>query len=148
MHPRLNSPRQLLNRLAHRLTKVVRFLSIHPPVENLTYIGVGQPEFDVVRFVGHRVLILREPGACRRRRTRRRTTIIVRRILTEPKTALAGVALETSFARFMASIAAFNKERVLSRRFCRLGPFGSMVESRGSSEKAVCCAGCAEGPEP
>ena len=45
---------------------------------------------------------------------RKRTTIIVRRIPTEPNMALAGVALETSFARFMASMAAFSKERALS----------------------------------
>ena len=58
--------------------------------------------------------------------------IIVRRTLTEPNTALAGVALETSFARSMASIAAFNKESTVSRRFCRLEPFASMDEGRGS----------------
>ena len=40
--------------------------------------------------------------------------IIVRRMLTEPNTALAGVALESAFARFMASTAAFSKESVLS----------------------------------
>ena len=40
--------------------------------------------------------------------------IIVGRILTEPNTALAGVALEVSFARFMASMAAFSKEKALS----------------------------------
>ena len=40
--------------------------------------------------------------------------IIAGRILTEPNTALAGVALEVSFARFMASMAAFSKERALS----------------------------------
>jgi len=32
-------------------------------------------------------------------------------MLTEQKTALAGVMLETSFARFVASIATFNDER-------------------------------------
>jgi hypothetical protein len=35
-------------------------------------------------------------------------------ILTEPKTALAGVTLEASFARFMNSMAMFNDEIVLS----------------------------------
>ena len=49
--------------------------------------------------------------------------------------ALAGVALEISFARFMASMAAFSKERALSRRFCRFEPFASMVEGYGSYEK-------------
>jgi len=46
--------------------------------------------------------------------------IIVRRILTEPKAALAGVTLETSFARFTASMATFNEERIPSRSFGRL----------------------------
>ena len=47
---------------------------------------------------------------------RKRTLIIVRIILTEPKTALAGVTLETSFARSMASMATPSKESVLSWR--------------------------------
>ena len=42
---------------------------------------------------------------------------MVRRALTEPKTALAGVALEISFARFKASIATFKEERRPSRVF-------------------------------
>jgi hypothetical protein len=63
---------------------------------------------------------------------RKLTLIIARITLTEPKTALAGVMLETSFARFMASIAMFNDERVTSRR---RWDFASMVETRGSCEK-------------
>ena len=39
------------------------------------------------------------------------TLNIVSRALTEAKTALAGVILETSFARFMASMATFSEER-------------------------------------
>ena len=35
-----------------------------------------------------------------------------------PKTALADVMLEISFARFMASMAASSKESVFSRSFC------------------------------
>jgi len=38
--------------------------------------------------------------------------IIVRRILAEPKTALAGVTLESSFARFKPSMATFKDEMV------------------------------------
>jgi len=38
--------------------------------------------------------------------------IIVRRMLAEPKTALAGVILETSFARFKPSMATFKDEIV------------------------------------
>ena len=77
----------------------------------------------------------------------KRTLIIVSRTPTEPKTALAGVILETSFARFTASIAIFNKERASSRRFCRWES-ASMVETRGSWEKTALHVGCAEGPEP
>ena len=40
-------------------------------------------------------------------------------MLTEPKTALAGVMLDISFARFKVSMATFNEERVNSRGFCR-----------------------------
>ena len=58
---------------------------------------------------------------------RRHTLIIVRRILAEPKTALAGVMLTTSFVIFMASMVAFNDVRMSSRRFCCL-EFGSIVE--------------------
>ena len=64
-----------------------------------------------------------------------------------PNTALAGVALETSLARFMASMAAFSKERVFSWRFGRWG-FGSMVGGRDSGEGMVWHTGCAERPEP
>ena len=46
--------------------------------------------------------------------------------------ALPGVTLEISLARFMASMAASSKERALSRRFCRLEVFASVVEGRRS----------------
>ena len=49
------------------------------------------------------------------------TSIIVRRMLTEPKAALTSATLETSFARFMVSMAAPNEERAQSRRFSRWG---------------------------
>ena len=54
-----------------------------------------------------------------------------------PKTAFAGVMLETSFARFMASIATFSEERTPSRR-----PFGrwdlaSMVQIQRGDEKTM-----------
>ena len=73
---------------------------------------------------------------------RRHTLIIVRRMLTEPKTALAGVMLDSSFARFIASMAAFNKERALSWRFVRWD-FASMVEGCESGAGV----GCAERSE-
>ena len=52
--------------------------------------------------------------------------MIVMIMLTVPKTALAGVTLETSFARFKVSMATSNEERTLSRRlgWGVLGPIG------------------------
>ena len=45
--------------------------------------------------------------------------------------------LDTSFARFIASMATFNDERASSRRFCRRES-ASMVGSRGGREKRWC----------
>ena len=75
------------------------------------------------------------------------TLIIVRRAPTEPKTALAGVMLETSFARFMASMATFNEERVPARLFDRWN-FASMVQSQCGDKMTVTAgrAGCEERP--
>jgi len=64
-------------------------------------------------------------------RRKQLTLIIAKRTLTEPKTALASVTPETSFARFTASVAAFNNEMVTSRRF-RRWDFIRMVETGGS----------------
>jgi len=106
----------LAYRITHRTTEFIQLLSVHPPIERSTDISTFQPELDVVQFVGHRILTTSEhgPSDCRRRK---RTLIIVRRILTEPKTALAGVTLAASFARFRASMATFNEEMVPSRPF-------------------------------
>ena len=80
---------------------------------------------------------------------RKRTLIIVRRILTDPKTALAGVMLETSFARFMASMARFNEESVPSRPFCFCRwDWASIVEPRRSGERWSCVEAVREGPNP
>ena len=65
---------------------------------------------------------------------RKPTLIIVRRTLTEPNAALAGVMLEISFARSMASMAAFNDERTPSSRRCDRRESASMVETRGRQE--------------
>jgi len=67
---------------------------------------------------------------------RKHTLTIVRRILTDPKTALAGVMLEISFARFMASMAMFNEEMVPSRPFDRWG-LASIVETRCGGKNMV-----------
>ena len=73
--------------------------------------------------------------------------IIVRRMATEPKTALAGVMLEISLARFRPSMAMFSEERTPSR------PLGCwdlsvMVETQGGWGEAVWCEGCEKKPEP
>lgn len=67
--------------------------------------------------------------------------IIVRRMLTEPKTVLAGVTLDSSFARFSPSMATSSEERTLSRPFGRLD-LSAMVERQGSNKKAVGRGGC------
>jgi len=46
---------------------------------------------------------------------RKRTLIVARRVLTEPKTVLAGVMLEVFSAGFKDSMAAFNAEVLPSR---------------------------------
>ena len=64
-----------------------------------------------------------------------------------PKTALAGVKLAASFARFRTSTARFNEERVLSRPFDRCG-MPTIVETQWSSREMTLCGGCEEGSEP
>ena len=73
--------------------------------------------------------------------------IVVRITLTEPKTAPAGVILESSLARFKASIAVFNVEIAPSRPLGRWD-LSSMVETRGNCERTVRCESYEEGPEP
>ena len=58
------------------------------------------------------------------------TLTTVNTTLTEPKTVLAGVTLEISFARFIASIDAFNVERRPLRPLGRC-EFVAIVETRG-----------------
>ena len=66
-------------------------------------------------------------------------------MLTEPKTALAGVTLEISFARLRASMARFSVERTPS------GPFGrwdlvAIVETQDGWEKATRGIGFGKAP--
>lgn len=68
-------------------------------------------------------------------------------MLTEPKIPLAGAIVEVPFARFMASMAAFSAETVLSRSFVRRD-LASIVGTRGNRENTVKREGCEEGPEP
>ena len=59
---------------------------------------------------------------------------MVRRMATEPKTALAGVILETSFARFRPSMAVVSEERTSSDHPSDLSV---MVEMQGGCEGEV-----------
>jgi len=61
---------------------------------------------------------------------------MVRRMLTDPKTAFAGVILETSFARFVASMATFSEEIILPRSFGRCD-LVFMVKSEGRCENTT-----------
>ena len=111
----------LLDRLTHEVVKVVQPLPIKSPVQDNTDFGAGQTKLDVVHLVDHCVLGA-SLSATGQQETKRRLTLIITRItLTKPKTTLAGVILETSFARFMASMVAFNAEIVSSRLLGRWG---------------------------
>lgn len=72
------------------------------------------------------------------------TLIIAKRAQTEPKTALAGVMLATSFARLRASIDTFNTERMPSPP-SGCGDSVYIVESR---MEATGHTGRGEKPEP
>jgi len=51
-----NSRRQLVDRLALRVVKVVHPLPAQSPAQGGTDVSVRQPKFDVICVVGHRVL--------------------------------------------------------------------------------------------
>jgi len=72
---------------------------------------------------------------------------IVSRTLTEPKTALAGVMLDISFARFRVSMVTFSVEMTPFRPFGRW-EFVAIVESRGRCEEDAWNTGWKEEPEP
>ena len=114
-----NSRRQLLDRLAHGVVEVVQLLPVQSPVEDGTDFSAGQPEFDIIHPISHPILGTPQSAIGQQETRRKLTLIIVRTTLTEPKTAFAGVILEISFARFMASMTAFNVETTLSRSFGR-----------------------------
>jgi len=63
-----NSRRELIYRVVHGPTELVRPLSICHLIEHSADISAERPEFDAIRFFGHRVLAGCEPGANRCRR--------------------------------------------------------------------------------
>ena len=144
---RCNSRRQLLDCLARGVAKLVQPLPIQSPVEGGTDSSTGQLKFDITHLVNQRFLGAFQPEIDQQKTRRRPTLIIVRITLTEPKTAFAGVILESSLARFKASMTAFNAEIAPSRPLGRWDP-PSMVETRGSRERTARREGCEEGSEP
>ena len=77
----------------------------------------------------------------------RPTLIIVRRSLAEPNAFLIGAMVEAPLARFMASMAAFNRERALSRSFGRW-ELVVIGDTQGGCEEAVRRAGREEESGP
>jgi len=142
-----NSRRQLVDCLAHRGVEIIQPLPTQSPIEGPTNISAGQPKFDIIRPVDQGVLVALHSTIDQHETRRKLTLIIVRIMLTEPKTALAGVILASSFAKFKASMAAFNAEIAPSRPFGRWDS-AFMVETRGSGERIVQGEGREEGLEP
>jgi len=143
---RCDSRRQLLDCLAHGVVKVVQPLPVQTSVQGGTDVSAGQPKFDVICIVDHGVLGALWSAFVQQKVIRELTLIVARITLTEPKTALAGVILESSFARFKASMVAFNAEIVLSRPLGRRDS-ASIVETRGSCEGGERGEDCEEDPE-
>jgi len=125
-----NSRRQLIDPLEHRTTKFAQPLPPQSPVEGGTDGIAGQPKFDVVHFIDHRVLHTFCQSAIYPHKVEGKFTLIIVRITpTVLKTALAGVMLETFSAMFKPSMTTFNDERASSRRFDRrdLASMGSKL---------------------
>ena len=113
----LNLRCKLIYGVAHRPAKIAQFLAANSPLKSFAYISAGQPEVDVILFVGHRVLSVGESGTSSRKR-KEFTRIMVRRTDTEPKTGFTGVVLVASLATFRPSMAIFNAGMTLPRPFC------------------------------
>ena len=130
-----NSLSQSFDCLTYGVIEVVFTLPVKSPVESGTDVGARQPKFDVIHPVDHRVL-----GAFQsvldQQKSRILTLIIASRTLTEPKTALAGVLPEISFARLKASMNPFSVEMTPSRSLGRWDPV-SMNETRGRRKRFV-----------
>ena len=67
-HHQIDSPLQLLYRVAHGLAEIVHPLSIRSPPKGVTHVGAEYPEVDAILFVGQLVLSIIEPGTSRSRR--------------------------------------------------------------------------------
>ena len=65
VYHRCNSRCRLDDCLGRRVVEVLWQPPVQPPIEGDADVGVGQPEFDVVRLVRHRVLDAFQPAADR-----------------------------------------------------------------------------------
>ena len=138
MYHRIDSRFQLVYRIAYGLAQFVCPLSICSPPKGVTDVGAEYPEIHAILFVRQLVLTMLESGTSRSRRGMRLTLIVVRRIVTTPKTAGAGVMLEASFPMFTRPMAT-SSERIALSRFFGCLDLSVMVGTQGSREVAVLC---------
>ena len=131
-----NSRRQLVDCLAHGVVEIAQPLPVQSSVEGGTDVSTGQPKFDIICPVYHRVLGPFQSRIGQQKTGRKLTLIMTRVTLAEPKTASAGTMLETSLARSNASMTVFNAEIVPSLPLGRWDST-SMVETRGRRERTV-----------
>ena len=127
----IDSRLQPVYRVAHRLAELICPLPARSPPKCITDIGAEYPEVHAILFIGHLVLVVFEHGMFRSGRGMQLTLITVRRVVTTPKTAGAGVMLAVSFpmpTRLMAT----SSERIARLRFFDLSV---MVETQGTSAR-------------
>ena len=143
----LNSRSQLVGCLAHGVVEIAQPLPVQSSVEGGTDVSTGQPKFDVICLVDHRVLGPFQSTIDQQKTGRILTLIMTRVALAEPKTASAGAIVETSLAKSNTSMTVFNAEIVPSLPMGRWDST-SIVETRGRCERTVQRGGCADGLEP
>jgi hypothetical protein len=116
-----NSRCQLLDCLEHGVVEVVQPLPFQSPVEDGTNFSAGQPKFDVVHLVDHRVLGAFQSAIDQRKNVNQKGTHSdhCEDNADGAKSGLGGRDTESSFARFKASMAAFNAEMAPSRSLGR-----------------------------
>ena len=127
IYHQIDSRLQLGYRVAHRLAEFVFLLSACSPLKRITDVGTVYPKVHAILIVGHLVLAMFEPWTSRSRQGVGLTLIVVRRIVTTPKTAGAGVILDASFPMFTRSIAT-SSERITPLRLFGCLESSVMVE--------------------
>ena len=133
----------------HRVVEVVPSFPFQSPGENVTDIGAGQPEFDVIPLVVYIFLGISQSAVGQQKPRTKLTLIIVRILLTAPKAAPSpGIPtiLTISFVTPKLSMAIFNVETTPSRSLGRWD-LDCIVKARGSWERAGRREDCEESPE-